>query len=109
MFAEMRDEIRGMIDERFATMPQGGGGQQQPLRPFVYKDFQACKPPVFEGETDPIISQRWVKDIEGVFRVSECPARLHVRFVTHMLRGAAKDWWGLLEAELPEDEVNGMT
>jgi len=26
-----------------------------------------------------------------------------------MLRGAAKDWWGLLEAELSEDEVNGMT
>jgi len=27
----------------------------------------------------------------------------------HMLRGTAKDWWGLLEAELAEDEVHGMT
>ena len=44
-----------------------------------------------------------------MFRVSECPAHLRVRFVVHMLRGAAKDWWGLLEAELTEDEVNGMT
>jgi len=26
-----------------------------------------------------------------------------------MLRGAAKDWWGLLEAELAEHEVHGMT
>ena len=44
-----------------------------------------------------------------MFRVSECPARLRVRFVTHMLRGATKDWWGLQEASLSEEELDGMT
>jgi len=45
MFAGMHDNIREMIDERFAAMPHGGGGHQQAPRPFVFKDFQACSPP----------------------------------------------------------------
>jgi len=58
MFAGIREEIRAMMEERFAAMPHGGGGQHQAPRPFLFKDFQAYSPPQFKGETDPVISQR---------------------------------------------------
>lgn len=37
----------------------------------AYKDFMACKPPEYQGESDPIKCFRWMSEVEGAFDISE--------------------------------------
>lgn len=38
---------------------------------FDFKNFSNCKPPEFEGETNPMISIRWISEVEGTFLLCE--------------------------------------
>nr|XP_043614530.1 uncharacterized protein LOC122586619 [Erigeron canadensis] len=60
---------------------------------FTYKDFDMCHPPVYHSDRNPIICTRWVSEIEGDFRTSQCPPNLKVVFAVSMLRDSAKRWW----------------
>ncbi|CAI9272177.1 unnamed protein product [Lactuca saligna] len=37
-----------------------------------YKTFMNYKPPIFNGEIDPILSSTWIMEIEGTFDTSKC-------------------------------------
>nr|XP_043638082.1 uncharacterized protein LOC122609086 [Erigeron canadensis] len=72
-------------------------GEKPYKKKFIYKDFDLCHPPVYNGDTNPIVCTRWVSEIEGAFRTSQCPQDLKVVFAVSMLRDRAKRWWdGLL-------------
>jgi len=75
---------------------------------FTYKDFSICKPLEFHGEVDPIICTRWVSEIEGTFRTSQCPEELKVTYAVSMLRDHAKRWWDSL-LTVKKEELNGLT
>ena len=123
MFSRIKDEVLAMMDERMAAAVAAGtddirqrlaavearGGDQPRARTVTYRDFSACQPPVFEGLRDPLVSQRWVAEVEGAFRTSFCPDESRVRFAVNLLRGAAKDWWELVTQQLTEAEVTTMT
>ena len=47
--------------------------------------------------------------MEGAFRTSFCPPEVKVRFATNLLRGAGKDWWGLIVRSRTEAEIEAMT
>ena len=106
LFTGIRDQLGVMMDERLAAFTATGGGQP---RGFTYRDFSVCSPPEFKGETDPKIALRWISDVEGVFHTSGCPADLKVRFSLNLLRGPAKDWWGLQAATLSEAQLAALT
>ena len=38
----------------------------------TFTEFMACKPKEFMGQVDPLISQRWVADMESMFEISHC-------------------------------------
>ncbi|KEH22052.1 hypothetical protein MTR_7g029390 [Medicago truncatula] len=42
---------------------------------------------------DPDGAQKWLKEIERIFRVMQCSEVQKVRFGTHMLADEADDWW----------------
>ncbi|KAL4555553.1 hypothetical protein LXL04_038175 [Taraxacum kok-saghyz] len=86
----IRGQVEAMMEERIAAIPTGGGNPR--TREFQYRDFNACSPPEFKGDTNPIISMRWISDVEGAFITSGCPDDLKVRFAVNLLRGGAKDW-----------------
>ncbi|XP_021986044.1 uncharacterized protein LOC110882293 [Helianthus annuus] len=74
-----------------------------------YKEFMACKPPIYNGEVDPIICQRWLSDIEGVFERTHCEVSDFVTYGTGQLRGQAKDWWDNKKKEIGTDAAKAMT
>ncbi|XP_022042236.1 uncharacterized protein LOC110944899 [Helianthus annuus] len=74
-----------------------------------YKEFMACKPPIYNGEVDPIICQRWLGDIEGVFERTHCDESDFVAYGTGQLRGQAKDWWDNKKNEIGAEAVRAMT
>jgi hypothetical protein len=47
--------------------------------------FLRNHPPTFTGMYDPDGAQKWLKEIERVFRVMECTDAQKVRFGAHML------------------------
>ncbi|XP_021973832.1 uncharacterized protein LOC110868626 [Helianthus annuus] len=69
----------------------------------------ACKPPSYNGEVDPIICQRWLSDIEGVFERTHCDVSDFVAYGTGQLRGQAKDWWDNKKKEIGADAARSMT
>ncbi|XP_021980264.1 uncharacterized protein LOC110876398 [Helianthus annuus] len=69
----------------------------------------ACKPPIYNGEVDPIICQKWLSDVEGVFERTHCDVRDFVAYGTGQLRGQAKDWWDNKKKEIGAEAARTMT
>ncbi|KAJ0956101.1 putative transcription factor interactor and regulator CCHC(Zn) family [Helianthus annuus] len=69
----------------------------------------ACKPPIYNGEVDPIICQRWLGDIEGVFERTHCDESDFVAYGTGQLRGQAKDWRDNKKNEIGAEAAKTMT
>ncbi|XP_022007460.1 uncharacterized protein LOC110906663 [Helianthus annuus] len=74
-----------------------------------YKEFMACKPPLYHGEVDPIVCQRWLSDIEGVFERTHCDTSDFVAYGMGQLRGQAKDWWDNKKKEIGSEAAKEMT
>lgn len=63
-------------------------------------EFQKNNPPMFKGAYDPEGAQKWLKEIERIFRVTKYAENQKVRFDTHMLSEEAEDWWVATRTEL---------
>src|SRR3954471_16185666 len=63
-------------------------------------NFRRNNPPLFKGTHDPEGAQKWLKEIERIFRVIDCAENLKVRYGTHMLSEEADDWWMATRDEL---------
>lgn len=91
IIAALREEMTILLNERVAAATTPPGNQNR-AREFQYRDFSACSPPEFKGDMNPIISMRWISDMECAFLTSGCPDNMKVRFSVNLLRGRAKDW-----------------
>ena len=60
-------------------------------------EFKRLSPPTFEGTTEPMEVEKWIIEMEKVFRVLECSKGEKVAYAAYMLRGDAYDWWQLEE------------
>ncbi|XP_022003883.1 uncharacterized protein LOC110901360 [Helianthus annuus] len=69
----------------------------------------ACKPPIYNREVDPIICQRWLGDIKGVFERTHWDESDFVAYGTGQLRGQAKDWWDNKKNEIGVEAAKTMT
>ena len=68
-----------------------GGGAQTGGR--VAEQFLRLSPPSFTGEGNREEAQYWIQGVERIFQLMECPKRERVILATHVLQGAADDWW----------------
>ena len=68
-------------------------------------NFQRNNPPLFKGTHDPEGAQKWLKEIERIFRVIDCAEGMKVRYGTHMLAEEADDWWVATRTEMEEDGI----
>jgi hypothetical protein len=87
-----RGNIMGTVEARIAAShaADGGRGAVQDTR---LRDFSSLRPPTFEGVKNPLVSQRWVHEMENAFFTAAIPAAARVRLATSTLRDAARDWW----------------
>ena len=60
-------------------------------------EFKRLSPPTFEGTTEPMEAEKWIIEMEKVFRVLEYSEDEKVACVAYMLRVDAYDWWRLEE------------
>ena len=56
----------------------------------TFDQFKSLNPPAFKGESDPIVEESWVINLEKYFEVLNCSKTQKVVFATFMLGGKAK-------------------
>src|ERR1044072_3524438 len=71
----------------------------------TFGNFKRNTLPLVKGTHDPEVAQKWLKEIERIFRVIDCAEGLKVRYGTHMLAEEADDWWVATRTEMEEDGI----
>ncbi|KAD3069175.1 hypothetical protein E3N88_37055 [Mikania micrantha] len=104
----LQASLKDFIHEEFATLKDEMGGEK-PSKKVTYKEFVACKPTEFKGEVDPLLSQRWIADMESTFETCHCDPSDEVMFAGNQLKERAKDWWELLRKEKGRDGIKDLT
>ncbi|XP_035838818.1 uncharacterized protein LOC118486457 [Helianthus annuus] len=109
---KIQNTVSSVVDERIKKLEDNANLAKEKLgerKGCSYKEFMACKPPLYNGEVDPIVCQRWLSDIEGVFERTHCDTNDFVAYGTGQLRGQAKDWWDNKKKEIGSEEAKAMT
>ena len=64
--------------------------------------FIRLKPPRFEGGTDPMVYEEWLRRKENLFQVMECPERFKVHLAAYQFEKEAEFWWGIVKPRVGE-------
>ncbi|XP_038972103.1 uncharacterized protein LOC120104665 [Phoenix dactylifera] len=79
----------------------------QPVQPIesYYERFRRLNPPMFNGGSDPMIAEAWIRELEKMYELLQFTEEVKVKLAISMLRGSADSWWTAMETAY---EVNGM-
>ncbi|MQM04043.1 hypothetical protein Taro_036838 [Colocasia esculenta] len=69
---------------------QGHGG------PSIMERFKRMAPPSFKGESQPLLAESWMREIEKIFPTIRCVDEDKVSLATYMLQERADVWWSSL-------------
>jgi len=64
--------------------------------------FNKLKPPKFSDGTDPLPYEEWLRRMENLFEVMDCPEGFKVRLVTHQFEKEVEFWWGTVKPRAGE-------
>ena len=78
---------------------EGRGPQEEKLD---IKAFQKMKPPIFQGERDYQVVDRWVAKMEKIFSYMEYTEEQKVKYDLYVMEGDAEQWWDAEKAVLPD-------
>ncbi|MQL97905.1 hypothetical protein Taro_030602 [Colocasia esculenta] len=71
--------------------------------PSIMERFKRMSPPSFKGESDPLLAESWMREIEKIFRAIRCDEDDKVTLAIYMLKERADMWWSSLLRTLFED------
>ena len=66
-------------------------------------NFQRNNSPLFKGTHDLEGAQKWLREIQRIFRVIDCAEDLKVRYGTYMLAEEVDNWWVATRIEMEQD------
>ncbi|MQL99246.1 hypothetical protein Taro_031969 [Colocasia esculenta] len=58
--------------------------------------FKRMAPPSLKGESQPLLAESWMKEIEKIFRAIRCSEENKVSLATYILQERADVWWASL-------------
>ena len=64
------------------------------------EQFQKMKPPVFEGEVDPLQAEAWLLQIEKILDVMNCTDEQRVSFSSFIFQKEAEHWWRAVKSSV---------
>ncbi|MQM15429.1 hypothetical protein Taro_048373, partial [Colocasia esculenta] len=64
--------------------------------PSIIERFKRMLLPSFKGESDPLLAESWMREIEKIFRAIRCTNEDKVTLATYMLQERADVWWASL-------------
>jgi len=67
--------------------------------------FNELKPPKFQGGADPLKYEEWMRRLENLSKIMECPDRYKVALATYQFEGEVEYWWGTVKPRGREDPI----
>ncbi|MQM06302.1 hypothetical protein Taro_039123, partial [Colocasia esculenta] len=67
--------------------------------------FKRMAPLSFKGESDPLLAESWMREIEKIFRAIRCAEDDKVTLATYILQERADVWWSMLLRTRFEDSA----
>ncbi|KAF8394081.1 hypothetical protein HHK36_020286 [Tetracentron sinense] len=64
------------------------GGKMTQLR-----EFKKMNPSKFSGDPDPLVADRWLKEVKKILEIIDVAEGYRVEFAAHLLVGEADYWW----------------
>ncbi|MQL93156.1 hypothetical protein Taro_025793 [Colocasia esculenta] len=64
--------------------------------PSIMERFKRMSSLSFKGESDPLLAENWMREIEKIFRAIRCAKDDKVTLATYMLQERADVWWSSL-------------
>jgi len=71
----------------------------------VICQFNKLKPPKFQGGSDPLKYEEWMRRMENQFEIMEYPARFKVALATYQFEAEVEYWWGTVKPREGEDPI----
>jgi len=62
----------------------------EPIALKMICQFNKLKPPKFEGGTDPMVYEEWLRRMENLFEIMECPERFKVHLAAYQFKKEAE-------------------
>ncbi|MQL71406.1 hypothetical protein Taro_003734 [Colocasia esculenta] len=88
--AHTQAALQAQLEAQAQAPAQDHGG------PSIMERFKRMTPPSFKGESDPLLAESWMREIEKIFRAIRCPDEDKVTLATYMLQERADVWWSSL-------------
>ena len=86
-------------------MPPRQNPVQEPTVKDMICQFNELKPPKFQGGSDPLKYEEWMRRMENLFEIMECPVRYKVALTTYQLEGEVEYWWGTVNLRDGENPI----
>jgi len=78
---------------------------QEPTAMDVICQFNKLKPPKFQGGANPLKYEEWIRKLENLFEIIECPERYKVALASYQFEGEAEYWWETVKPRREEDPL----
>ncbi|KAL5554671.1 hypothetical protein UlMin_042072 [Ulmus minor] len=66
----------------------------------LYERFRKQHPPIFEGSSDPLVAEEWLRSIKDIFNFMRLNDHERVLCAIYMLRKDARFWWDVVKQTL---------
>jgi len=87
-------------------MPPRRDPVQEPTVMDMICQFNKLKPPKFQGGSNPLEYEEWMRRMENLFQIMKCPTRFKVALATYQFEGEVEYWLGTVK---PREGENLMT
>ncbi|XP_022865485.1 uncharacterized protein LOC111385333, partial [Olea europaea var. sylvestris] len=114
LMRDLLQAVQELTRQNQAPSPQNAPPQED-TPPFVpgaisiVEQFRRYKPPTFDGNSDPLAVEEWIRGLERIFRHISCTNAQKVLCAEFMLVGAAGHWWESVSRTRTEEQQRNLT
>ncbi|MQL80362.1 hypothetical protein Taro_012808, partial [Colocasia esculenta] len=77
--------------------------------PSIMERFKRMAPPSFKGESQPLLAESWMREVEKIIQAIRCVEEDKVNLATYMLQERADVWWASVLRTRYEDGAIEVT
>jgi len=89
----MNQNQQAMMNKLDATGATTSSCSSQPQEQMSLIDFLRHNPSMFSGNSTPNQADKWMRELEKIFRATSCSEDKKLIFATYLLSEEAEFWW----------------
>ncbi|MQL76119.1 hypothetical protein Taro_008504, partial [Colocasia esculenta] len=93
---QMQAHTQAALQAQLEAQAQVPAPQADHGGPSIMERFKRMSAPSFKGESDLLLDESWMREIEKIFRAIRCTEDDKVTLATYMLQERADVWWSSL-------------